>query len=166
MFSWKVHFHTGMFTLQEQCCCSRALRVTLQWETEIACTCAGYIVYFVVNKRPYFLFLGPIRFYILHALPLIMPIKWPNVSRMCLRYKTSSKLCGFCHILPHFQCRLKHSWIWSIYTSFLIWLSESHVKTLNKLSIQHISDYQCNGYTQQHHFCRVMLKSNRAMLLI
>ena len=38
---------------------------------------------------------GPLLFFFLHTPILIMPINWPNVSRMCSRYKTSSKLCSF-----------------------------------------------------------------------
>ena len=40
--------------LQERCWRSRALRVTLQRESEIACICPGDFVYFVVNKISYF----------------------------------------------------------------------------------------------------------------
>ena len=48
-----------IFILQERCCRSRALRVTLQRESEIACICAGGFVYFVVNKTSYFSVSGP-----------------------------------------------------------------------------------------------------------
>ena len=50
LFCFSLH----CFTLQEGCCRSQALRVTLQRESEIACICAGGFVYFIVNKMSYF----------------------------------------------------------------------------------------------------------------
>ena len=53
-------------TLQERCCHFRTLRVTLQRKSEIACICAGGVVYFVVNKMSYFFFVsgpGPLLFF-------------------------------------------------------------------------------------------------------
>ena len=53
--------------------------------------CAGGFVYFVENKLSYFSVSGPDPL----LLFLITPIKQPNVSKMCSRYKTSRKLCSF-----------------------------------------------------------------------
>ena len=43
-----------MFTLQKRCYHSQVLRVTLQQDWEITCTCAGGFVHFVANKMWYF----------------------------------------------------------------------------------------------------------------
>ena len=85
-----------LFTLQEWCCRSRALCVTLQRESEIACICIcwRFCVFWSQQNLIFFRF-GPVRFYLLHVQILITPIKWSNVSRRCSRYKTSSKLCSF-----------------------------------------------------------------------
>ena len=59
------------YTMQERYCRSRALRVTLKRESEIACTCAGGFVYFVINNSVVcFPFTGLVSFYLLHALIL------------------------------------------------------------------------------------------------
>ena len=49
----------NFITLQERCCRSWVLHVTLQRESEIVCICAGGFVYFVVNKMSYFSISGP-----------------------------------------------------------------------------------------------------------
>ena len=49
-------FRLGILTLQEWCCHYQALRVKLQRESEIACTCAGGVMYFAVNKMSVFRF--------------------------------------------------------------------------------------------------------------
>ena len=58
-------------------------------------------MYFIVNKMSYiawsaiFFFFFFFFFFLLLLTDSMMPIKRPNLSRMCLRYKTSSKLCSF-----------------------------------------------------------------------
>ena len=92
------HFAFSHFTLQERCCHSRALRVTLQRESEIACMCAGGFMYFVVNKMSYFFISRPVpllSFACTHSYYAYKMTNFFNVFRMCLRCKKSSKLSSF-----------------------------------------------------------------------
>ena len=94
--SWQIwnSSESAKHTLQERCCHSPALRVTLQRESELACIlgmCWRFRVFYSKQNVIFFHF----QAYFLNVPILITPIKWPNVSRMCLRHKTSSKLCSF-----------------------------------------------------------------------